>query len=115
MSRRDELNELGIHTRFATIDPQWIVADHRHYQRPLDEKRMTEMLERSKDELAEKKPLVALRSDSSYWVIDGQHHVAAAQRKGWDLIEVLVVPSSGWQHEARLFNLIQHAQRKGNL
>lgn len=114
MGRREDLSKLGLHTVFATISPQWIVADRRHYQRPLDEDRVRELLKRSEEELNERKPLVGLRSDELYYVLDGQHHVAAAQRKGMELIEVLCFPSTGWHHEQLMFSRFQHAQRDGS-
>jgi hypothetical protein len=95
---------LDLVLKYQALDPQWLNNDHVHYQRDLDIARSGAY---TKKELKGRTALVAYHPDGTYWVIDGQHHTAAAVRLGIDLVGCWVYNSTGWKMDKEVFNAFQ--------
>ena len=78
-------------------------VDHR-YQGPLQKKRVEKLLKEWDDELGYTDIYVSLRSNGTYWIIDGQHRMATmiAAGMGEYEIEVNLFEGLSLQEEARL-------------
>jgi len=74
------------------------------YQRPLNENRVKKMAEAFDDELAG--TIEVSFADGHYWVVDGQHRLAAMRAKGIRICRVLIHYGLTIEEEARLFGLL---------
>lgn len=71
-------NELGLtQLNRIQVDPRDVNVDH-SYQRPEDAQLVDRYAREPRQRLTERVGLLAIRSDGSMWVIDGQHHTLAA-------------------------------------
>lgn len=83
------------------VDPKAVNTDHR-YQRPLDVERVTELAKDPK-ELKGHVGLLAIRPDGSMWVVEGQHHTAAAVQDDIPELSYQTFKSSGWKMEQKVY------------
>jgi hypothetical protein len=102
---------LQLKFRVENINPQYMNNDHTHYQRFRIETLVQEVLAKDEqtihDELSASPKhmgIVGLRSDGTYWVINGQHHIEAEIRLGTPSLEYHVFDSLGWEHEKEIFD-----------
>lgn len=104
---------LQVKFRLEKINPQYLNNDHTHYQRFRIEKRVKEILDKSEHE--DKSPahlrIAGLRSDGTYWLINGQHHTEASVRLEIPSLEYKVFDSLGWEHERDVFTRFQKWQK----
>lgn len=98
--RPSELGVPALHP--VTVDPATVRADH-SYQRPLDHDKVEHLTAEPKDRLAGRVGLLAHRPDGTYWVVDGQHHTAAAVKAGIRKLTYQCFDSTGEQMEARVY------------
>jgi len=74
------------------------------YQRPdFVNNRVVNLIANKFDRLLAGVVTVGKRGDGSLWVVDGQHRVLGARKKGLDALASVVFQSSGPQHEAQVF------------
>ena len=106
-----DLNIPGGSLRFDTVDPQLVNSDRLHYQSPVVELRVQSYVALRPDTLAQCIGVLACRDDDSLWVIDGQHHTAAAVRTGIGLMGYWIFDSSGHEEEKRIFQSFQAWKR----
>ena len=106
-----DLNISGGSLRFDTIDPQLVNTDRLHYQTPLAEVRVQSYVALAPHLLSQRIGVLACRDDDSLWVIDGQHHTAAAVRSEIDLMGYWIFDSSGYAEERRVFQSFQAWKR----
>jgi hypothetical protein len=96
-----------------TVDPATLHVDHEHYQRDLDQDHVDELAD--KPNLANRVGLLARRPDGSLWIVDGQHHTAAAVQEGIESMTYQVFDSTGWRMEKRVFDAWQLWDNADNL
>lgn len=72
------------------------------YARDLDAAWVDEIYSNWDDDLFTA-PTVGHREDGTYWIIDGQHRLAAARKRGFTHVSARVVMSDGAAREAWLF------------
>jgi hypothetical protein len=102
---------LGVKLHYETINPQYVLNDHLHYQRFIVESRVQELVKALTKEYKENhSAILGKRKDGYYFCLNGQHHTNAAQRLNIDLCEYMVFDSLGWEHEKELFDKFQHYQ-----
>lgn len=82
------------------------------YQRPLDERRVTGIATNYEDALAG--TLEVSFAEGVYWVVDGQHRLAAMRENSVRVCRVLIHYGLSLQDEAHLFGRL-NSQRKGVL
>lgn len=85
------------------VDPREVRADQEHYQRPLDGGRVEAFEADGRKKLAKRWGLVAQRPDGSLWLINGQHHTAAAVALGVDEMRYRAFDSTGWRQERQVY------------
>ncbi len=100
------------------VDPRDVRVDHT-YQRPRVEALVRKYMAEPRQRLMERVGLLALRPDGSMWVVDGQHHTAAAVAEGVTAMTYQQFASTGPKMEARVYaayrrwhNLL-HKQERG--
>jgi HK97 family phage portal protein len=84
------------------VDPRDVHVDHA-YQRPRQEVLVRHYADEPRQRLAERVGLLAQRPDGTLWVIDGQHHSAAAIDVGITALTYQQFASSGPVMEARIY------------
>ena len=110
-----EAADLGIgELTTVTVDPGTLRVDHEHYQRPRDDAKVEAIAREGVDALTARWGLLALRPDGTRWIIDGQHHTAAAVTLGIDRMQYQQFDSTGPQMEARIFEAWQRWDRADN-
>jgi Family of unknown function (DUF6551) len=88
-------------------------VDHR-YQGPLQKKRVEKLLKEWDDDLGYTDIYVSLRSNGTYWIIDGQHRVATMMDAGMGAyeIEVNLFEGLSLQEEARLHKRLNEVRSR---
>jgi hypothetical protein len=95
----------------TVLDPNLLLNDHQHYQRyRIEHKVLHRMKHWDKEDY--NSGIVALRTDDSYWIINGQHHADAAVRLGVNTVHYYVFDSAGWAAEKIIFDLFQKLQQQ---
>lgn len=95
--------DLGVPDLFKVrVDPRDVRADHR-YQRRLNQARVDHYAQEKRRALKHRHGLLAIRPDSTLWVINGQHHTAAAVEQGVKHLTYQAFVSDGWRDEARVY------------
>jgi len=92
----------------ANVRLDKLQVDH-SYQGQLQKRRVAELFQTWDDSLGYVGIAVSQRKDGSYWILDGQHRVAALLEAGYGEydIEVNLYRDLGLADEARLFHLLQ--------
>lgn len=107
MEAPERYGNLGVILEYRSLDPQWLCNDRVHYQRDLDQERVSKARRKA---VRASQVLVSVHPDETYWVIDGQHHAEAALRFDFDLIDCWVFQSPGWERDREIFNEFQRGQ-----
>lgn len=98
--------DLGVANLFRVIvDPHDVRVDH-SYQRPLQANLVDRYRREPVQQLMERVGLLALRSDGSMWVVDGQHHTAAAVAENITAMTYQQFLSTGPAMEARAYKAL---------
>lgn len=85
------------------MNPADVHIDHT-YQRPTDHQLVARYMREPRQRLAERVGLLALRSDGSGWVIDGQHHTLAAVQEHINALTYQSFLSTGPQMEQQVYD-----------
>lgn len=84
------------------VDPRDVQVDH-SYQRPTQQRLVDRYSQEPRQKLAERAGLLAIRSDGSMWVVDGQHHTLAAAREHINSLTYQSFLSTGPEMEAEVY------------
>jgi phage portal protein BeeE len=98
----------------VTVDPGTLHVDHDNYQRARDDEHVARIAAKGKGKLKGRLGLLARRDDGTLWIIDGQHHSAAAVVLGIKKMTYLVFDSTGPDLEARVFDAWQRWDNADN-
>jgi|SRR6185369_6908826 len=85
------------------LDPQLIMFDRVHSQRPLDPDKVAALMKLSEADRQSKRVIVGVRKSGSMVGIDGQHRVYAAVLCRDPSIPAMVFPSDGWKDERDVY------------
>ena len=85
------------------VDPRDVNIDHA-YQRPTDQRLVDRYSQEPRQNLSERCGLLAIRSDGSMWVVDGQHHTLAAVREHINSLTYQSFLSTGEEMEKQVFD-----------
>jgi hypothetical protein len=100
--------DLGLPTlERVIVDPRDTGVDH-SYQRPRQAGLVRHYADEPRQRLAARVGLLALRPDGSMWVVDGQHHTAAAIQVGLTELTYQQFLSTGPVMEARVYAALHH-------
>lgn len=89
------------------LDPQLIMIDRVHYQRPLQPSKVGALMKASEDVRQHHPVLVGVRKSGSLLCVEGQHRVTAATLLEDPSIPALVFPSDGWKQERDVYAAYQ--------
>lgn len=89
--------------RDIEVDPRSVRVDRRDYQRPLDYGRVREYRQEGRKKLRKRWGLAAVRPDGTIYVINGQHHTAAAIEKHIPTMRYRAFDSTGPQQERQVY------------
>lgn len=86
------------------VNPLDVNVDHEHYQRPTDQRLVDRYSQEPRQRLSQRVGLIAIRSDGSMWVVDGQHHTLAADREHINALTYQSFLSTGWEMEKQVYD-----------
>jgi hypothetical protein len=89
--------------REISVDPRVLHVDHEHYQRRADPQRTAAYAGEPRKKLRSRVGLVAVRPDGTMWIVNGQHHTAAAIKRGVHTMRYEAFRSTGWRMEKRVY------------
>lgn len=110
-----EAADLGVGELTAVVvDPGTLRVDHTNYQRPRDDQKVERLAQLGAQALEARYGLLARRPDGSRWIVDGQHHTAAAVVLGIPQMRYQEFESTGPLMERRVFEAWQTWDRADN-
>lgn len=89
------------------VDPQLVMVDRVHSNRPLDPAKVGALLKAPEQDRQRHPVLVGVRKSGSSVCVEGQHRVTAAMLLGDPSVPALVFPSDGWRTERDVYLAFQ--------